>query len=189
MTVFTEDSAVLQPATPIDPTRTHAVVVMGVSGCGKSSVAEAVASALGWPLFEGDSYHAATSVAKMRQGIALTDADRAAWLDTLVGLVADGSFAGGRVLTCSALRRRYRDQLRARAPGLAFAFLELGYDDALARVRSRPGHFFSPALVQDQFATLENPRGEPGVLTLDATAPIDVLGASIAAWLRPSAGR
>jgi gluconokinase len=157
---------------------------MGVSGCGKSSVGEACAQALGWTLYEGDSYHAPESVAKMRAGVPLTDADRSGWLDRLAALLASAPADGGVVLTCSALRRRYRDQLRQAQPQLGFAFLQLDYEAALARVSTRPGHFFSPALVADQFATLESPEGEPGVLTLDATAPIASLAAQVVAWQR-----
>ena len=157
---------------------------MGVSGCGKSSVGEACAQALGWTLHEGDAYHAPESVAKMRAGTPLTDADRAGWLDRLAALLApqDGQ---GVVLTCSALRRAYRDRLRAANPRLGFVFLALDYEQALARVQSRAGHFFSPALVADQFATLESPVGEPRVLALDATRPIAELVAETTRWLQP----
>ncbi len=171
-----------------------AVVVMGVSGCGKSSVAAEAAALLGWTLHEGDAYHSPESVAKMRAGHPLTDEDRAGWLDRLAGLLAhavhpsDAAGQGGIVLTCSALRRRYRDHLRAAAPGLRFAFLELDYDEALARVSHRPGHFFSPTLVANQFATLESPRGEGGVLALDATRPIRDLGGAIARWMHGGSG-
>ncbi|WP_375576222.1 gluconokinase [Paracidovorax oryzae] len=171
-----------------------AVVVMGVSGCGKSSVAAEAAALLGWTLHEGDAYHSPESVAKMRAGQPLTDEDRGGWLDRLAHLLAhavhpgDGAGQGGIVLTCSALRRRYRDHLRAAAPGLRFAFLELDYDHALARVSHRPGHFFSPTLVANQFATLESPRGEAGVLALDATRPIHDLGTSIAHWMHGDGG-
>ncbi|XDF33126.1 gluconokinase [Paracidovorax avenae] len=171
-----------------------AVVVMGVSGCGKSSVAAEAAALLGWTLHEGDAYHSPESVAKMRAGQPLTDEDRAGWLDRLAQLLAhavhpgDGAGKGGIVLTCSALRRRYRDHLRAAAPGLRFAFLELDYDEALARVSHRPGHFFSPTLVANQFATLESPRGEPGVLALDATRSIHDLGSAIAHWMHGDGG-
>lgn len=178
----TTDSAIQNKPLP-------AVVVMGVSGCGKSSVAAEAAALLGWTLHEGDAYHSPESVAKMRAGQPLTDEDRAGWLDRLAHLLAhavrpsDAVEQGGIVLTCSALRRRYRDHLRAAAPGLRFAFLELDYDEALARVSHRPGHFFSPTLVANQFATLESPRGEAGVLALDATRPIRDLGNAIAHWM------
>jgi len=160
---------------------------MGVSGCGKSSVGEAAAHALGWTLFEGDSYHSAESVAKMRAGTALTDDDRAGWLDRLAELLVPGAEGQGVVLTCSALRRKYRDRLRQANPRLGFVFLHLDYDAALARVQARPGHFFSPALVANQFATLESPVGEPGVLQLDATQPIAASAASTVAWVQSRA--
>ncbi len=160
-----------------------AIVVMGVSGCGKSSVGAACADALGWALHEGDVYHAPENIAKMRAGTPLTDADRAGWLDQLAALLA--ARAGqGVVLTCSALRRGYRDRLRAAQPGLGFVFLALDYAQALARVQSRAGHFFSPALVADQFATLESPVSEPRVLALDATRPVAELVQESVRWLR-----
>ncbi|WP_405043810.1 gluconokinase [Paracidovorax wautersii] len=169
----------------ISSTPPHAIVVMGVSGCGKSSVAAAAAHALGWRLHEGDAYHSPESVAKMRDGVALTDDDRAGWLERLADLLAQAGPEQGVVLTCSALRRKYRDRLRAAHPHLGFAFLALDYDAALARVQARPGHFFSPALVANQFATLESPVGEAGVLPLDATQPIAALAAAVVAWARP----
>lgn len=158
---------------------------MGVSGCGKSSVGEAAAHALGWTLYEGDSYHAPESVAKMRAGTPLTDDDRAGWLDRLADLLVPDATGQGVVLTCSALRRKYRDRLRQAQPRLGFVFLHLDYEAALARVQARPGHFFSPALVANQFATLESPAGEAGVLTLDATQPIAALVANVVDWIQP----
>ncbi|QNP61271.1 gluconokinase [Paenacidovorax monticola] len=160
---------------------------MGVSGCGKSSVAQACAQALGWALHEGDAYHAPESIAKMRAGIALTDADRTGWLDRLAALLAPQAAPQGVVLTCSALRRKYRDRLRQAQPALGFVFLQLDFEAALARVQARPGHFFSPALVADQFATLEPPVGEPGVLTLDATRPVSELVDAIVQWVHGGA--
>ncbi|VFR79544.1 Gluconokinase [plant metagenome] len=167
--------------------RPTAIVVMGVSGCGKSSVGEACSKALGWALLEGDAYHSPESIAKMRDGIALTDADRACWLLRLSDLLRQRQPGEGVVLTCSALRRKYRDSLRAGHAQLGFVFLALDYHDALARVRERPGHFFSPTLVADQFATLESPAGEPGVLVLDARLPLDTLVAAVLDWLAPQA--
>ncbi len=166
----------------IQTVKSPAIVVMGVSGCGKSSVAEACAQALGWRLLEGDAYHPAANIEKMSAGIALTDEDRAGWLDQLAQLLRPQPDGQGVVLTCSALRRRYRDRLRVANPHMGFAFLDLSYDDALRRVQKRPGHFFSPALVANQFATLESPSGEPDVLTLDATLPIAELREQVVAW-------
>lgn len=164
--------------------RPQAIVVMGVSGCGKSSVGAFCAQDLGWTLHEGDTYHAPESVAKMREGTPLTDADRAGWLDRLADLIRPSEGGLGVVLTCSALRRKYRDRLREAHPSLGFVFLKLDYDAALQRVQSRPGHFFSPALVANQFATLESPEDEPGVLTLDATLPIATLVRQVVVWVR-----
>lgn len=159
----------------------HAIVVMGVSGCGKSSLAAAVAQAEGWVLIEGDEFHSDSNRDKMRRGVPLTDADRAGWLDALGAQLQ--AHAGGAVLSCSALKRAYRDRLRAALPGLRFAFLEISHDEALARVSSRAAHFFNASLVDDQFATLEPPLGEPGVLRLDATWPLATLQQRVSAWL------
>lgn len=158
------------------------IVFMGVSGCGKSSLAAAVGADLGLPLIEGDDYHCASSRDKMQRGIALTDDDRSQWLDELASLLA--AHPAGIALTCSALKRAYRQRLRAAAPGLRFVFLELDQDAAQRRVEARAAdHFFPPGLVASQFATLESPLGEPGVLRVDATAPLDALHAAVTRWL------
>lgn len=156
------------------------LVVMGVAGCGKSSLGAGLAQRLGLPLIEGDDHHSPASRQKMREGIALTDADRAGWLATLAGLLARSP--GGVVLTCSALRRAYRDQLRAAAPGLRFVFIDITPALASERVAARSAHFFNTALVDSQFATLESPVGEPGVLRVDAAEPLPQLLDQAAAW-------
>lgn len=158
------------------------IVVMGVAGCGKSSLAEALARHFGLPMIEGDAFHSATSLARMQAGIALTDDDRAAWLATLGQELA--RHPGGAVLACSALKRRYRDTLRSAAPGLRFVFLDITPDDAQQRVAARAGaHFFHPGLVQSQFDALEPPQGEPGVLRLDASRSLSALCATATDWL------
>src|SRR5205814_1260657 len=120
--------------------------------------------------------------AKMSAGVALTDADRADWLATLGQQL--GAHPGGVVLTCSALRRDYRDRLRAASPGLRFVFLDIARDEAQRRVAARAeSHFFSASLVDSQFATLESPVGEKGVLRVDALAPIDALQRQVSDWL------
>jgi gluconokinase len=159
------------------------LVVMGVSGCGKSSVAAAVAKRLQRPLIEGDEFHPESNRAKMAAGVALTDADRAAWLDTLGRELA--AHPAGAVLTCSALKRTYREALRAASPGLRFAWLDLDQAASLARVSQRGAdHFFPPELVANQFHTLESPAGEPGVLRLDALLALPVLSDQVCAWMR-----
>ena len=156
---------------------------MGVAGCGKSSLGAAVASAEALPLVEGDDFHSAASREKMSRGVALTDDDRAQWLETLGGQLA--ARPNGVVLTCSALKRAYRERLRAAAPGLRFVFLEISRADAQQRVASRGSHFFSASLVDSQFATLESPVGEPGVLRVDALEPLPQLQERVSAWLHP----
>jgi gluconokinase len=157
------------------------IVIMGVAGCGKSTVGAAVAAAEQLPLVEGDNFHSAESRAKMAGGIPLTDADRAQWLVTLGSQLA--AHPHGVVLTCSALKRTYREQLRQAAPGLRFVFLEIDRASALQRVSSRGAHFFSASLVDSQFAILESPVGEPLVLGTDALEPLDRLQRRIGAWL------
>ena len=173
----------LDSATNMSFQASHAfVVVMGVAGCGKSSLGSALAQAEGLPLIEGDDHHSPTSREKMRQGIALTDADREGWLTTLGQLLQ--AQPQGAVLTCSALKKVYRDRLRNACPGLRFVFLEIDRASAGQRVAARAGtHFFSSALVDSQFATLESPVGEAGVLRLDALLDLPTLQQQASAWV------
>lgn len=158
------------------------IVIMGVAGCGKSSLGVAVAQQLGLPLVEGDDHHSADSLNKMQHGIALTDADRAGWLAALG--VQLQQHPDGMVLTCSALKRAYRDQLRQSAPGLCFVFLDISREQAAARVAARASsHFFSTSLVNSQFATLEVPTGEAGVLRVDGQLPLASLQVEVCDWL------
>lgn len=160
------------------------LVVMGVAGCGKTSLAAAVAHGQGRLLIEGDEFHSVASLAKMRQGVPLSDSDREGWLDTLAEKLRAAP-AAGVVLSCSALRRAYRVRLRAAAPGVRFVFLDISHANAMARVATRgASHFFSASLVDSQFATLQSPVGEPGVLRLDATAALPRLQAAVATWLQ-----
>lgn len=173
---------------PADPSRGPSLVVMGVAGCGKSSLGAELARALGRPLVEGDDFHPPANVAKMRAGTPLSDADRAGWLDALGATLraheppplGDGRLA---VLTCSALKAAYRERLRAAAPGLAFVHLTLTPDEAKARVAHRGNHYFNPQLVDSQFDTLEPPAGEPRVLSLPATWTPDALAQAVQRWL------
>jgi len=157
------------------------LVVMGVSGCGKSQAGAAVASLLGLPLVEGDEFHSESNRARMREGVALTDADRADWLERLGAELARRP--AGAVLTCSALKLAYRERLRAAAPGLRFAWLDLDEAAAMARVAQRSKHFFPTGLVATQFAVLEPPLGEPGVLRVDALLPSQAIAEGIVRWI------
>ena len=147
------------------------VVVMGVSGCGKSEVGQRIADALGLPLIEGDAFHPDSNIEKMKSGTPLDDADRAGWLDVLARELS--ARPQGAVLTCSALKTSYRDRLRTASAQLRFVHLALPEEEAQKRVASRPGHFYPPALVASQFAALEDPSGEPGVVTVDARLALD----------------
>ncbi len=139
------------------------VVVMGVSGTGKSTVGEALADALGVPFVEGDSLHPAANVEKMAAGIPLTDADRAPWLDLVAAQLAGGAV----VVACSALRRVYRDRLRRAAPDLTLVYLH-GTRELLAeRMGRRPGHFMPTSLLDSQLATLEPPASDENALAMD----------------------
>jgi gluconokinase len=165
-----------------------ALVVMGVTGCGKTEISQAVAQKLGIRHIEADQYHPPENIAKMHAGTPLDDADRAGWLDTLARLMAEARTANeGFVLSCSALKRIYRDRLRAAADGLRFAHLDIPREVAMARVSARPGHFMPASLVDSQFATLEPPAGEPLVLTVDASQPQDRVAADICDWIRATA--
>jgi gluconokinase len=163
------------------------LAVMGVSGCGKSHVGAAIASRLGLPLIEGDAFHCEANRVLMHSGVALTDADRAGWLDRLGAELA--RHPDGAVLSCSALRRAYRDRLRAASPGLRFAWLDLEATAALARVSQRAAHFFPAGLVASQFETLEAPLDESGVLRVDALLTPDEIATQVARWLSGSPDR
>lgn len=160
-----------------------AIVVMGVTACGKSTIAEAIAQDVGGKHIEGDQFHSAASIAKMRAGVALDDADREVWLTQLGELLAEAVAAGQRpVLSCSALKRSYRERLRAAVPGLGFVFLAIDQQEVERRVARRRGHFMSRDLVDSQFDTLQIPTGEPRVLTVDATLPVAEISRRATAW-------
>ncbi len=156
------------------------IVVMGVSGCGKSSVGERLAEALGLPYVEGDALHPAANVAKMAQGLPLTDADRWPWLDAVGAALAQGG-----VVSCSALKVAYRDHLRRLAGGrLAFVYLHGSQSVLEARMTTRAGHFMPVSLLASQLATLEVPTGEAGVVTVTIDQPLDGIVAEALAGLR-----
>ncbi len=159
------------------------LVVMGVAGCGKSTLAAAVAAQLAQRWLEGDEFHSEASRRKMARGEPLTDDDRASWL---ARLCEELRREPRLVMTCSALKRAYRDQLRAASPDLRFAFLDIDKAESRRRVSARASHFFAASLVDSQFDTLEPPTAEPGVLHLDGRLPVDALCAQTCAWLHPA---
>jgi gluconokinase len=153
------------------------LIVMGVSGCGKSTVSQGVAQRLGLDMVDGDALHTPQSVAKMRAGVALQDDDRWPWLDRIGDYLAgnpDG--APGRVVACSALRRAYRDRIRAHAGEVCFLFLQGDYALIAQRMRQREGHYMPADLLDSQFQTLEPPGpDETDVITLPIDTPMAAL--------------
>ena len=142
------------------------VVIMGVSGCGKSSVGEGLSARLGVPYRDGDDLHPPQNVAKMRAGIPLTDADRWPWLDSVAGVLADEAPV---IVGCSALKRIYRDRIRA-AGAVTFVHLVGSRDLIAARMAQRQGHYMPLALLDSQFAALEPPGPEEAMaISIDQT--------------------
>lgn len=153
------------------------IVVMGVSGVGKSAVGKGLARALGVPFLEGDAFHPERNVEKMRAGIPLTDEDRAPWLQRMAeGLRAHA--AGGAVLGCSALKRHYRDVLRE---GGQYQLVFLNGDRELiaGRMGKRRDHYMPASLLDSQIALLEPPAGDEKPLTVDVRPPTDEIVATV----------
>ena len=170
--------------------RLTSLVLMGVAGSGKSSVMAALEARLGWPALEGDSLHPPSNVAKMAAGVPLTDADRAPWLDA-IGRWIDEREAKRRsaLVTCSALRRSYRDRLREGHPSVWFVHLAATPDVLAARMAQREGHFMPVSLLASQLATLEPlTPDEPGT-TIEAIGSPDEIATRIVESLRLEAQR
>jgi len=166
----------------------QAIIIMGVSGCGKSTLAAALAEELACPFFEGDSFHSAENIARMRGGVPLDDMDRWPWLDRLGAAVACGIHASGlTVAACSALKRTYRDRLRqAIGAPVSFVLLEANREELTRRLASRSDHYMPASLLDSQLATLQIPASDERALTLDSTKPPAVLTMQVAEWLAQS---
>jgi gluconokinase len=159
------------------------VIVMGVSGCGKTTAGEALARHFSVPYIEGDALHPASNVAKMASGRPLTDDDRWPWLEKIGKALK--AHPGGAVATCSSLKKIYRDRLRATAGGgLRFVFLKCSKEVLEMRMQARKGHFMPPSLLASQLATLEDPGGEAGVVTVNGDAGHAAVIAEIVGNLR-----
>lgn len=159
-----------------------AIVVMGVSGSGKTSVGLAASALTGVTFLDADDLHPGENIAKMAAGTALTDDDRAPWLDA-VGTAL--RMENPCIMACSALRRSYRDRLREHAPHTEFVLLEVPRAELEGRVAGRAAHFMPVGLLDSQLATLEHPDPDEGVVVLDATRPIDELAAAVAGLVAP----
>jgi gluconokinase len=146
-------------------------IVMGVSGCGKSSVGEALAERLGWNFYDADDFHPPENVAKMANGIPLDDSDRAPWLASLHNLILSSLKANRPgVLACSALKERYRQQLLKDNEDVQFVYLKGSYDLIWSRMSKRRDHYMKPDMLKSQFEALEEPTN---ALTMDISKSVD----------------
>jgi gluconokinase len=158
--------------------RKTAVVVMGVAGCGKSTVGQMLAQRLGWPFAEADNFHSAANVAKMASGTPLTDEDRGPWLESLRKWIDDTS--GDSVMTCSALRRSYRDILRGAQATVRFLHLSGTEASIGARMAARTDHYMPASLLASQLATLEPLESDEDGVVMDVTGrPEEIVASAI----------
>ena len=145
---------------------------MGVSGCGKTTVGAIVAGRLGWPFEEGDALHPQANIEKMAAGHPLTDADRWPWLAKVADWIDERLDAGENgLITCSALKRSYRDLINRRGSGLIFVFLAGSKETIAARLAARHGHFMRASLLESQFADLEEPAADEPAIRVDIGPP------------------
>ncbi len=162
------------------------MLLMGVSGCGKTTVGEQLAERLGWPYQEGDALHPPANVAKMAGGTPLTDADRLPWLAAVAAWI-DARRAAGEcgVVSCSALKRAYRQLLVGDRPDVRLVYLQGTRDQLAERLAARTGHYMPAGLLDSQLATLEEPTAaeQPLVVTIDQ--PVEAIVTAIAGAVRP----
>jgi gluconokinase len=161
---------------PASANRHPILVIMGVAGCGKSTIGSTLATRLGWPYQEGDDFHPPANVAKMRAGKPLDDADRQPWLAAIAGWMdAQMHSRQPAVIGCSALKRAYRDLLRAGHPQVWFVYLRVPRETLQRRVSARQHEYMPASLLDSQLATLEEPaRDEPRCITLDAIGNVEL---------------
>ncbi len=153
------------------------IIVMGISGTGKTATGSALARATGWTFLEGDDYHPPGNIEKMRHGQSLNDADRAPWLEHLRKLIVEQLEQGkNAILACSALKHEYRQLLQVNADQVRFVFLKGDFDLIRQRLNKRHGHFMTAGLLASQFEALEPPHD---VFTLDIAEPVATLVAKI----------
>ena len=163
--------SILPIATPV------VLVLMGVSGCGKTTVAALLAGRLGWPFEEGDALHPPANIEKMKAGHPLDDNDRAPWLEKIAGWIDQQlDAAGNGLITCSALKRSYRDTINRRGSGVVFVYLHGSYATIAARLMARHGHFMPTKLLDSQFADLQEPTAdEPAIRVEVGPSPSEII--------------
>jgi len=153
---------------------------MGVSGSGKSTIAEALAGSLGWALAEGDDFHSPANIAKMHSGTPLIDSDRMPWLRSIAAWIDARRQAGqSGIVTCSALKHSYRDLLSAGRPEVLFVYLKGTVAVMSQHLAGRQGHFMPASLLSSQFETLEEPGKDEPVLAVDAARPVAAIVSEI----------
>lgn len=153
--------------------KTRFFIVMGVSGCGKSSVGKSLAQTLGWDFYDADDFHPPANVAKMASGIPLDDSDRAPWLAALHDLISSSLEADKPgVLACSALKERYRQQLMDGNEDVQIVYLQGSYELIWSRMEKRTDHYMKPHMLKSQFETLEEPMK---ALTMDVSMSVDAI--------------
>jgi carbohydrate kinase (thermoresistant glucokinase family) len=163
------------------------LVVMGVSGCGKTTIARLLAERLGWTYVDGDWLHPAANIEKMKRGDPLTDEDRAPWLAAIAARVEEIRREGGSsVVACSALKKRYRDVLRGDRGDVRFVFLQGGRHTIARRLAKRDGHFMPPTLLDSQFSALEEPAADEKALVVAIDASPEAIVESVATSLSPT---
>jgi gluconokinase len=159
------------------------VVLMGVSGAGKTTVGKLLSERLGWPLLDADDYHPPANIEKMRSGIPLTDDDRWPWLDRLNGLLKDKESRGeSPLLACSALKRKYRDRLAAGCSDLRWVYLKGSFELIESRLKARKGHYMKAGLLESQFAALEEPSD---AITADISAAPEAIADALEKTFSP----
>lgn len=161
------------------------IVVMGVTGCGKTTVGEWIGARLGLPFEDGDKLHPQANIDKMASGHPLTDEDRWPWLEAVGRWLGDHE-SGGGVVGCSALKRSYRDAIRAHAPDVLFVHLTGSIETIIERVSHRAGHFMPTSLVQSQFDTLEPPGQDEKCFPVSFELPVGQIVDRVAAYLELS---
>jgi gluconokinase len=160
------------------------IIVMGVAGSGKTTVALQTAQQLGWRFAEADSFHSAANIARMRDGIPLTDEDRWPWLDAIAAWIDSMRAVGEHcVVACSALKRAYRARLEAGHHDVRFVYLKGDYDNVAARMSGRTGHYMPLSLLRSQFDALEEPDPDENVLVVPIEKPPEEIVAAIVAAL------